>query len=213
MQAMKATWLSASQKRVRTILQVGLVLSLVLTGCTEKPARLPAEKFKSTDITGAEFGKSFRLNDHHGKPRTLADFKGKVVVMFFGYTHCPDVCPTTMTDMALALKKLGNDATKVQVLFVTIDPARDTPALLAQYVPSFNPEFLGMYGDEATTAQVAKEFHIYYQKQESKNSKQYAMDHTAGTYVYDQNGKLRLFMSYGQDAETIAHDLRLLITD
>ena len=201
------------QKPIRALLQMGLVLSLVLTGCSSKSNSVPAEKFRATDITGAEFGTDFKLNDHHGQPRTLADFKGKVVVLFFGYTHCPDVCPTTMTDMALALKKLGKDADKVQVLFVTIDPARDTPALLAQYVPSFNPTFLGMYGDDAATAKVAKEFRIYFQKQEGKNSKQYGMDHTAGTYVYDRDGKIRLFMRYGQDAEAIAHDLRLLLTD
>lgn len=207
-----AAWLSAGRSSIKVIMLVCMTLSLMLSGCGNKPASLSKQKFKSTDITGAEFGRDFKLNDHHGKARTLVDFRGKVVVMFFGYTHCPDVCPTTMTDMALALKKLGADANKVQVLFVTLDPARDTPSLLAQYVPSFNPDFLGMYGDEATTSQVAKEYHIYFQKQPGKNSEQYSLDHTAGTYVYDQNGKLRIFISYGQDADTIAHDLKLLVT-
>ena len=212
MQAVNETWRSIMQKGLLAILQLSLVLMLALTGCSEKATGPSAEKFKSTDITGADFGKDFKLNDHHGQPRTLADFKGKVVVLFFGYTHCPDVCPTTLTDMALALKKLGADADKVRVLFVTVDPARDTPELLAQYVPSFNPEFLGMYGDEAATAQVAKDFHVYFHKQEGKSANQYAVDHTAGTYVFDRDGKIRLYISYGQDAETIAHDLRLLVT-
>ena len=194
-------------------LVLGLVLTITLAGCGNKTASAPAEKFKSTDITGAAFGTDFKLTDHNGVPRTLADFKGKVVVMFFGYTHCPDVCPTTMTDMALALKKLGSDAEKVQVLFVTLDPNRDTQALLAQYVPSFNPTFLGLYADEAATIQIAKDFHIFFQKQEGKNSKQYAIDHTAGNYIYDRDGKLRLFMNYGQDTEIIVHDLKLLVTN
>lgn len=179
-----------------------------LAGCSDKEV---ANKFNAIDITGAEFGKDFQLTDHTGKVRTLADFKGSAVVMFFGYTNCPDVCPTTMSDMSQALKLLGSDAHKVKVLFVTIDPARDTQALLAKYVPAFNPDFLGLYGDEAATARVAKEFRIFYQKNKSNSSGNYSVDHTAGTYVFDQSGKLRLFMKYGQGAESIAHDLRELL--
>lgn len=189
---------------------LGVFLLVGLTGCKQQS---PAAKFYATDITGVDFGNDFRLTDHTGKIRTLADFKGKAVIMFFGYTHCPDVCPTTLSDMSQALNLLGKDANKVQVLFVTVDPARDTQALLAQYVPAFNPGFLGLYGDEAATAKVAKDFRIFYQKHQETGSQNYAVDHTAGTYVFDQSGKLRLFMSYGQGAENIAHDLRALLTN
>jgi len=189
---------------------LGIFLLLGLSGCNQQAA---AKKFHSTDITGVDFGKDFQLTDHTGKVRTLADFREKAVVMFFGYTHCPDVCPTTMSDLAQALNLLGKDADKVQVLFVTVDPARDTQALLASYVPAFNPGFLGLYGDEAATAKVAKDFRIFYQKHQGKNKQSYDVDHTAGTYVFDQSGKLRLFISYGQGAEIIAHDLRALFID
>jgi len=185
-------------------------LFLGMSGCNQQTS---AKKFHSTDITGVEFGQDFQLTDHTGRVRTLADFRGKAVVMFFGYTHCPDVCPTTMSDLAQALNLLGKDADKVQVLFVTVDPARDTQALLASYVPAFNPGFLGLYGDEAATAKVAKDFRIFYQKHQGKNTQRYDVDHTAGTYVFDQSGKLRLFISYGQGAEIIAHDLRALFID
>lgn len=195
--------------QVKTFVRlIALIMLIGLTGCNQTAS---TQKFHATDITGVEFGKDFQLTDHNGKQRTLSDFKGKAVVMFFGYTHCPDVCPTTMSDLAQAFKILGKEAEKVQVLFVTVDPARDTPALLAQYVPAFNPSFLGLYGDEANTVKVAKEFRIFYQKHQSKNGKDYEVDHTAGSYVFDQSGKLRLFMSYGEGAENIAHDLRTLL--
>jgi len=189
---------------------LGVFLLIGTTGCNQQTS---AKKFHSTDITGVEFGQDFKLTDHTGKVRTLADFKGKAVVMFFGYTHCPDVCPTTLSDLAQALNLLGKDADKVQVLFVTVDPARDTQALLATYVPAFNPGFLGLYGDEAATAKVAKDFRIFYQKHQGKSSQSYDVDHTAGTYVFDPSGKLRLFMSYGQGAEKIADDLRALLAN
>lgn len=190
-----------------------LVLVLLFAGLSACNQQNSAKKFHSTDITGVDFGQDFQLTDHNGKVRTLADFKGKAVVMFFGYTHCPDVCPTTMTDVAQALNLLGNDADRVQVLFVTVDPERDTQALLAKYVPAFNPGFLGLYGDEAATAKVAKDFRVFYQKHQGKSSQSYDVDHTAGTYVFDPSGKLRLFMSYGQGAEVIAQDLRVLLAD
>jgi protein SCO1/2 len=186
---------------------LGAVLLIGLVACSQQNS---ATKFHATDITGADFGTDFQLTDHNGKSRTLADFRGKAVVMFFGYTYCPDVCPTTMSDMAQALNLLGKDADKVQVLFVTIDPARDTQALLAKYVPAFNPGFLGLYGDETATVKVAKDFRIFYQKRQEKNGQGYSVDHTAGTYVFDQSGKLRLFMKYGQGAQSIAHDLNEL---
>ncbi len=187
---------------------LGFLFLIVLTGCNQNTS---SKKFHSTDITGVDFGTNFQLTDHNGKVRTLADFKGKAVVMFFGYTHCPDVCPTTLSDLAQTLTLLGKDADKVQVLFVTVDPARDTQHLLAKYVPAFNPGFLGLFGDEAATAKVAKDFRIFYQKHKSKDGRSYDVDHTAGTYVFDQFGKLRLFMSYGQGAEFIAQDLRALL--
>lgn len=189
-------------------LLLAVLLTVGVTGCNKQSSSI---KFHSTDITGVDFGTDFNLIDHNGKSRTLADFKGKAVVMFFGYTHCPDVCPTTMSDLAQALALLGKDADKVQVLFVTVDPQRDTQGLLAQYVPAFNPGFLGLYGDDAATAKVAKDFRIFYQKNKSKDGQRYDVDHTAGTYVFDQSGKLRLFMSYGQGAEIIAHDLRAIL--
>jgi protein SCO1/2 len=196
-------------KTTLTTLLILLIAIMGVAGCKQQPA---TQKFHSTDITGVDFGTNFQLTDHTGKTRSLADFKGKIVVMFFGYTHCPDVCPTTLSDVAQALNLIGEDAKKVQVLFVTVDPARDTQALLAQYVPAFNKDFLGLYGDDAATAKVAKDFRVFYQKHLSKNSKSYDVDHTAGTYVFDPSGKLRLFMSYGQGAEIIAHDLRLLLS-
>ena len=184
-----------------------LLGALLLTGCSSEVKPI----FVSTDITGAEFGKDFKLTDHTGKLRTLADFKGKVVVLFFGYTHCPDVCPTTMGELAGAMKKLGKDAERVQVLFITIDPERDTPALLAQYVPAFHPTFLGLSGDAQATKTVASEFKIIYQKQAGKTPEQYTMDHSTGTYVFDTAGRLRLYVSYGKGAEVFARDIAELL--
>jgi protein SCO1/2 len=198
-------------KLVKTIFYaaaMALLLAVSMTGCKQQST---GQSFQATDITGVDFGKDFQLTDHNGKLRTLSDFRGKLVVMFFGYTHCPDVCPTTMSDLAQALNLMGNNADKVQVLFVTIDPERDTQALLSQYVPAFNPGFLGLMGDEAATAKVAKDFRIFYQKVKSKDGKSYEVDHTSGTYVFDQTGKLRLFMKYGQGAQSIAHDLNELL--
>jgi protein SCO1/2 len=169
-----------------------------------------APKFKLTDVSGAGFGKELNLTDHNGKPRTLADFRGKVVTVFFGFTHCPDACPTTMIEMAQVAKELGADADKLQVLFVTVDPERDTQKVLAQYVPSFHPGFLGLYGDAEATARVAKEFKVYFNKQPAKSGG-YSVDHSAGTFILDRQGRLRLFAQYGQGAEAILHDVRLLL--
>ncbi len=187
------------------LISLTLALSLAACGQDSKP------QFKNTDLTGLDYAKDFALTDHTGKPRTLADFKGKAVVMFFGYTQCPDVCPTTMAEMATVMKQLGADADKVQVLFVTIDPERDTQALLASYVPAFDPHFLGLYGDKAATEKVAKEFKVFYQKVPGKTADSYTMDHTAGSYVFDPQGRIRLFLRNGQGAEPIVHDLKLLL--
>ena len=187
-------------------------LAVMLAAC-DKPATPPAKAlvFQNTDLTGLDYARDFSLIDHNGKPRTLADFKGKVVVMFFGFTQCPDVCPTTMAEMAAVMKELGPDADKVQVLFVTIDPARDTKELLAQYVPAFDPRFLGLYGDAEATAKVAKEFKVFYAKVPGKAEGSYSMDHTAASYVFDRNGKIRLFVRHGQGAEPIVHDIKQLL--
>jgi protein SCO1/2 len=167
--------------------------------------------FRSTDVTGAEFGKDFELSDFNGQQRRLADFRGKVVAVFFGYTHCPDVCPTTLSELASALKKLGPDAGKVQVLFITADPERDTPEVLKQYVTAFDPTFLGLRGTPEQTAQVAKTFKVIIQKNPGADPNNYTVDHSSGTYVYDTSGRLRLYVSYGQSADLFAHDVAQLL--
>lgn len=169
-----------------------------------------APVFKSADITGADYGRDFALTDHNGKPRTLADFRGKVVVIFFGYLFCPDVCPTTLAELKAVLDELGADAGRVQVLFVTVDPARDTREALAQYATGFHPSFLGLYGDAEATARVAKEFKVFYQKVPASAPGNYSVDHTAGTYVIDPQGRLRLYVSLGQ-AAGIVPDIRILL--
>jgi protein SCO1/2 len=183
-----------------------VALGVVLTACSSSQG--PA--FQLTDITGAEFGRDFHLTDHTGKTRALADFKNKVIVVFFGYTHCPDVCPVTMSELATVAKELGKDAERMQVLFVTVDPERDTPEVLAKYVPAFNPSFLGLYGDQDATMRTAKEFKVFVNKQPA-TAGGYTVDHSAGTFIYDPAGRLRLFASYGQGAPKLLHDIRLLL--
>jgi len=187
---------------------LAVAVSLLLVGCGGDAPSSP--KFTLTDVTGVDFGRKLDLTDHNGKPRTLADFRGKVVTVFFGFTHCPDVCPTTLAEMAQVIKELGPDGAKVQVLFVTVDPERDTPQVLKQYVPAFNPSFLGLYGDQDATARAAKEFKVFYQKQPGKNGS-YSVDHSAGTFILDREGRLRLFAQYGLGATAMLHDIRLLL--
>ncbi len=182
-----------------------LFLVLWLAGCGPS-----GPVFKNADVTGSDCCKDFRLTDHNGKTRTLADFRGKVVVVFFGYTQCPDVCPTTLMEMKAALQQLGADAKRVQVLFISVDPERDTRELLANYVPAFDPDFLGLFGDAETTAKTAKEFRVFYQKQAGSTPSSYSVDHTAGSYVFDPQGKVRLFVRYGQQENLVA-DLRTLL--
>jgi len=170
-----------------------------------------APKFLSSDVTGTSFGRDFALADHTGRPVTLASYRGKVVVLFFGYTQCPDVCPTTLATLAETMRMLGADADKVQVLFVTVDPERDTAALLSQYVPAFNPTFVGLRGDADATARTAKEFKVIYLKQPGATPETYTVDHSAGTFVFDPQGRLRLYASYGQGAEAFVHDIRELL--
>jgi protein SCO1/2 len=169
-------------------------------------------KFRNVDMTGADYAKGFALTDHHGKPRTLADFNGKAVVVFFGYTRCPDVCPTTMVEMKEVMRKLGSEADRVQVLFVTLDPERDTQQVLAQYVPAFDPRFLGLYGDSATTAKTAKDFKVFYEKRPGSSPGSYTIDHTAASYVFDPKGRLRLYVKHDQIG-TLADDLRMLFKE
>jgi protein SCO1/2 len=167
--------------------------------------------FVATDITGADFSKSFSLTDHTGKTRTMADFKGKVVLLFFGFTHCPDVCPTTMLDLKNAMNLLGDKADKVQVLFITVDPERDTQAVLAKFVPSFDSRFIGLRGDMEQTAETVKNFKIYYAKVPGKSENDYSIDHSAGMYAFDKQGKARLYLGYGQNAKDIASDVQKLL--
>jgi protein SCO1/2 len=170
-----------------------------------------APKFRASDVTGTTYGRDFQLVDHNGKPRTLADYRGKVVVLFFGYTQCPDVCPTTLAELAETMKRLGPDADRVQVLFVTVDPERDTKELLAQYVPAFDPRFVGLSGDADATARTAKEFKILYQKQPGQAPGTYTVDHSAGTFVFDPKGQLRVYVGYGQGADVFVHDIKELL--
>ena len=183
--------------------------ALALCGCD----KLASSKtpFKGIDVTGAAMGRELHLTDHNGAPRSLADFRGKVVVVNFGYTQCPDVCPTTLADLASAVKKLGPDASRVQVLFVTVDPKRDKPELLRQYVPAFNPDFLGLYGDEAATRKATAEFKVYAQERAGKTADTYTVDHTAQVFTFDREGRLRLVFGYGATPEAMASDFRILL--
>ncbi|MDQ7981210.1 SCO family protein [Paraburkholderia sp. SARCC-3016] len=183
--------------------------AMLVAGCGQD-----APAFQNVDITGnKQFATDFSLPDTSGKMRTLADYKGKVVVLFFGYTHCPDVCPTTMAELSQAMQQLGPaDAKRVQVLFVTLDPERDTPALFGQYVPAFNPTFVGLRpANEAQLQKIAKDFRVYYAKVPGKTPDSYTMDHTAASYVFDPDGRLRLFARDGQGAGPWVHDIKLLL--
>ena len=167
--------------------------------------------FESTDITGADFGRQFELVDHTGELRRLEDFRGKVVVVFFGFTHCPDVCPMTLVEFNAALERLGEAAQKVQVLFVTVDPARDTTEVLGDYVTAFNADFLGLTGSAEQIDEVAREFRIVYRKVEGAQPGNYSVDHSAGTYIFDQQGRIRLYSPYGQGSDAIASDIGRLL--
>jgi protein SCO1/2 len=167
--------------------------------------------FHATDITGANFGRSLSLPDLDGRIRTLDDFKGKVTVIFFGYTQCPDVCPTTLAELAAVKKALGAAGDAVQGVFVTLDPERDTPAMLKGYVASFDPGFVALRGDAAQTAAAAREFKVYYEKVAGKSPGSYTLDHTAASFVLDREAKVRLFVRYGSGATALADDLKALL--
>ncbi len=187
-----------------------LAAAFAVGGCDKlfSPNKTP---FNGVDVTGADLGPDFLLKDFDGKDRRLADFRGKAVTLFFGYTQCPDVCPSTLSDMARTMQILGPDAERVQVLFVTIDPKRDTAELLKQYVPAFNPNFLGLRGDAAATAKVTKDFKIYAQERAGKTPDGYTMDHSAQMLVFDPKGRIRLVFGYGMEPEKMAADLKILL--
>ena len=188
----------------RCLLSVLAVLAL--TACSpDKP------KFNAIDITGADYAKGFTLTDHMGQSRRLSDFKGKVVVLFFGYTQCPDVCPTSMVELAEVKRLLGADGGKLQGVFVTVDPARDTAELLKAYMANFDPTFVAFIPTPEQLAVVAKDYKIYYKKVDGKTSTSYTVDHSAGSYVYDTQGNLRLYSRYGVGPQVLAQDIQTLL--
>ncbi|MDP1691956.1 MAG: SCO family protein [Burkholderiaceae bacterium] len=177
-----------------------------LAACSaEKPA------FKGIDITGAEYARQLTLPDASGKPRTLADFKGKVTVVFFGFTQCPDVCPTALAELAEVKQKLGPDGDKLQPVFVTVDPERDTPAVIGAYVAGFGRDFVALRGSLEQTRATAKEFKVFFAKVPGKTEGSYTIDHTAGSFVFDAQGRVRLFIRHGGGAEALASDIKLLL--
>jgi protein SCO1/2 len=179
----------------------------LLVGCADsKP------QFKSVDLTGADYAKDFQLPDADGRMRSLQDFRGKAVVVFFGFTQCPDVCPTTLTELAQAKKLLGPDGEKVQGVFVTVDPARDTPQVLQAYMANFDPSFVALRGTPEQLEAVAKDFKVHYKKVEGKTPTSYTMEHSAASYVFDPQGRLRLYTRYGSGAQALADDLKLLLS-
>jgi protein SCO1/2 len=179
---------------------------LLLSACGDRKPQ-----FNAVDLTGADYARDFQLPDTDGKVRSLKDFKGKAVVVFFGYTQCPDVCPTTMADIAQAKKLLGADGAKVQGVFITIDPERDTPELLKAYAANFGPDFVALRGTPEQTAAIAKDFKVYYKKVEGKTPGSYTMDHSAASFVYDPQGRLRLYARYGAGPQVLADDLKQLL--
>jgi protein SCO1/2 len=191
--------------------RLALATLFAVAACGKEGSPSAAPQFHATDITGADFGRRLALPDLDGRMRTLDDFRGKVTVLFFGYTQCPDVCPTTMAELAEVKKSLGPEGDQVQGVFVTIDPERDTPEVLRNYVASFDPGFVALRGNAEQTAAAAKEFKVFYAKVPGKSPRSYTMDHTAASYVFDKSGRLRLFVRYGSGSPALAADLQALI--
>ncbi len=187
-------------------LSVGAVA--FLGACSEKKP-----EFRGVDVTGADYARDIPLTDHNGRQRSLQDFRGKVVVVFFGYTQCPDVCPTSMQELAEVKQSLGKDGERLQGIFVTVDPERDTPEVLKGYMANFDPTFLALRGSPEQLAAVAKDFKIYYKKVDGKTPTSYTMDHSAGSYVYDPAGRLRIYHRYGSGAQALAADVRALLQE
>lgn len=187
-------------------------LLLAMTGTSLLAACSPDKpQFRAIDITGAEYARDFQLTDHNGQPRSIKDFAGKVVVVFFGFTQCPDVCPTALAELAEVKRTLGKDGDRLQGIFVTVDPERDTPEVLKGYMANFDPEFLALRGTPEQLAAMAKDFKVYYKKVEGKTPTSYTMDHSAGSFVYDTQGRIRLYTRYGSGAQALADDIRLLL--
>ena len=208
--------LSPSRRQhLRQGLSLGLaVMALGLSACDKagvNPMEPPKLKFNAVDITGADYGKDLNLPDTAGKKRSLAEFKGKVVVVFFGFTQCPDVCPTTMAQLAELRRKLGPDGDKLQGIFVSIDPERDTPEVLAEYIKALDPSFVALRGSLDELSQAARDFKVFYQKVPTADGKSYTMDHTAGSFVFDPQGRVRLFVRYGMTLPQLEGDVRQLM--
>jgi protein SCO1 len=198
--------------RRRLLLAAAGAVALLAAGCDKlAPASSKGPAFNSTDITGADYGRALALPDVDGKPRTMADFKGKVTVVFFGFTQCPEICPTTMAELAEAKKKLGPDGARVQGVFITVDPERDTPEILKSYVTAFDPGFTALRGTPEQTQAAAKDFKVYYEKSEGKTSGSYTINHTTGSYVFDESGKLRLFTRHKLGVAALTADLKALM--
>ncbi|WPB56595.1 SCO family protein [Xylophilus sp. GOD-11R] len=197
--------------KTRTFLRMtaGAGLAAVLAACSK--AAPPGPAFQAVDLTGAEYAKGFSLPDANGKVRTLDEFKGKVVAVFFGYTQCPDVCPTTLAEMVEIKTQLGADADKLQTVFITVDPERDTPEILQAYMANFDPGFIALRPSPEQLVAVAKDFKVYYKKVEGTAPGSYSMDHSAATYLYDPQGRLRLYAKYGGGSAPLAADIKLLL--
>jgi protein SCO1/2 len=199
--------LSSARRFSLTVALSALAFSVLsLTGCTD-----PKVAFKGVDITGADYAKELNLPDQNGQVRKIKDFSGKLVVVFFGYTQCPDVCPTTMQELAEVKRLLGSDGDKLQAVFVTVDPERDTTELLKAYVENFDASFVALRPTPEQLPVIAKDFKIYYKRVEGKTPTSYTMDHSAGSYTFDAQGRVRLFNRYGMGAEALAHDFKLLL--
>lgn len=196
---------------LKTLLLACALAVGLLSGCDRLPGGAQKPSFKAVDITGAEYARDLSLPDADGKLRTLADFKGKVTLVFFGYTQCPDVCPTTLAELASVKRALGKDGERLQGVFISVDPQRDTPEILKAYMASFDPGFVALRGTPEQTQATAREFKVFYAQVPGKTEGSYTVDHTAGTYVFDAQGKVRLFVRYGSGVEALTHDLKLLL--
>ena len=205
--------MTPTRTALRTLGAVAMLATVLAVAGCDKLLPGPTASFKSVDVTGAEYGRELALPDASGKPRTLADFKGKVSVVFFGYTHCPDVCPTTLAELAEVKRMLGPQGDRVEAIFVTVDPERDTPEILTAYMNNFGPGFVALRGTPAQTAAAAREFKVFYAKVPGKTDDSYTVDHTAGSYVIDTQGRLRLFARYGMPADALASDLKQLLAE
>lgn len=190
-----------------------LLLTASLGACDKLSFGSAKPQFNAVDITGAEYARALSLTDADGQRRTLGDFKGKVTLVFFGYTQCPDVCPTTLGELAAVKRDLGKDGERVQGVFVSLDPQRDTPQVLKAYVSAFDPSFVGLRGSDEETKAVARDFKVFFAQVPGREEGSYTIDHTAGTYVFDATGKVRLFVRYGAGAEALRHDLKLLLAE